>query len=91
MQVFKALLLEELRASLQQAHEDISGRLVDGGTSTASSKAGGRGGGGVSGGAVPYVQLQVSSVQKQSTLHHVQFQFTPDERCVRAHLGWLCG
>ena len=79
-QVFKALLLEELRASLQQAHEDLSGRLVDRSAGAANSKTAMHGDGGASGGSVPSVQLQVTSVQKQSALHHLQFQFTPDER-----------
>ena len=73
-QVFKALLLEELRASLLQGHEDLSGRLVGGGSGKPAPHGGG-------GGGVHYVQLQVSTVQKQSAVHHLQFQFTPEDRC----------
>ena len=57
-----------------QGHEDLgrlSGRLIDkGGRSTSSSGSG-----------VPYVKLEVSSVQKQSVVHNLQFHFTPEDRC----------
>ena len=71
--MFKALLLEELRASLLQGHEDLSGRLAGGGAGKLSTHAGG---------SVHYVQLQVSSVQKQSAVHHLQFHCTPEDRCL---------
>ena len=71
--MFKALLLEELRASLLQGHEDLSGRLAGGGAGKPPAH-------GAGGSGVHYVQLQVSSVQKQSAVHHLQFQFTPEDR-----------